>query len=166
MDAQDLEVILRYNQWADDLVLEAIAPLDRETFTRRVPSSHPSLRDTLVHMLWAEEMWLQRWRGESPQGELDPQSFPEVATLRARWAEVQRHQRGFLAALSDPDLKRTVSYVNAKGERWSYPLWQMMIHACNHSTYHRGQLTTLLRQLGITPVWTDFLVFIDHESAR
>jgi uncharacterized damage-inducible protein DinB len=165
MNTKDLDVILGFNQWADDTVLGALAGLDRERFTRRIETSHPSLRETLVHVLWAEELWLRRWHGESPQGDLDPSLFPDVAALRARWTGMQEGQRAFFAGLSDADLARTVSYLNPKGERWSYPLWQMMVHAFNHSTYHRGQLTTLFRQLGIPPVWTDFLVFIDHQAA-
>jgi uncharacterized damage-inducible protein DinB len=56
------------------------------------------------------------------------------------------------------------SYINTKGEEWKYPLEQMMQHVVNHSSYHRGQVTTMLRQLGVEAVPTDFLVFIDVKS--
>lgn len=51
-----------------------------------------------------------------------------------------------------------------KGEAWQYPLWQMMQHVVNHSSYHRGQVATLLRQLGAEPAPTDFLLFFDVMS--
>jgi uncharacterized damage-inducible protein DinB len=54
----------------------------------------------------------------------------------------------------------------ADGTPWTYPLWQMLQHLVNHSTYHRGQVTTLLRQLGAGAVATDFLVFIDEQPPR
>ncbi len=164
MDRSDLALMLRYTQWADGVVLDAAGRLDRAAFTRHVPSSHPSLRETLAHVLWAEELWLGRWRGESPQGVLDPALFPDVAALRARWTGLQEGQRRFFATLTDTDLTRSLSYLNAKGERWTYPLWQMIHHAFNHSTHHRGQVVTLFRQLGAPPVTTDFLVFIDLGS--
>ena len=163
MDTNELALLLRFNRWADDTVLAALAGVDVATFTRPVASSHPSLRDTLGHILWAEELWLARWQGQSPQERLDAASFPDVATLAARWAALHERQLAFAAPLTGGDLARSVSYLNARGERWSYPLWQMVVHAINHSTYHRGQLTTLCRQLGIAPVWTDFLVFIDQD---
>jgi len=164
MDPRDLALMLRFNQWADDVFLEAVGRADREVFTRHVSSSHPSLRDTLVHILWAQELWLQRWQGQSPQGSLDPALFPDVPGLRARWADVHRRQTEFVRELGAEDTARNLSYLNPKGERWTYPLWQMMVHAFNHSTFHRGQLVTLFRQLGLPPVTTDFLVFIDEES--
>lgn len=59
---------------------------------------------------------------------------------------------------------RRIAYVNTKGERWEYPLGRLMQHVVNHSTYHRGQVTTLLRQLGVKPLATDLLVF--HDQAE
>ncbi len=164
MDRDRLALLLRYSQWADERFLEAAARAGHGAFARRVESSHPSLRDTLVHVLWAQELWLERWQGRSPREVLDPALFPDVAALRERWADLHRRQWAFLRGLEAADLERPLSYVNAKGERWTYPLWQMMLHAFNHSTFHRGQLVTLLRQLGLPPVTADFLVFVDEEA--
>ena len=53
-------------------------------------------------------------------------------------------------------------YVNLRGETWEYALWQQMLHVVNHASYHRGQVVTMLRQLGAPPPTTDFLVFYDE----
>jgi uncharacterized damage-inducible protein DinB len=70
----------------------------------------------------------------------------------------------FIHNLADESLDKMITYINLKGETWTYPLWQMLQHLVNHSTYHRGQVTTMLRQLGAEPAATDFLLFFDKIS--
>jgi uncharacterized damage-inducible protein DinB len=77
---------------------------------------------------------------------------------------VETEQHAFLSTLTDERLGSVVSYLNLEGQRWQYPLWRTMYHLVNHSSYHRGQVTTLLRQLRAQPVATDFLVFEDEQE--
>jgi uncharacterized damage-inducible protein DinB len=165
MDLKTLDDLYRYNRWANSRVLDTALTLTREEFVRTIPSSYPSLRDTLVHVLWAEWIWLQRWRGLSPKTVFAPGDYPEVGALRSRWMELQAEQADFLRTLDEEALSRDVRYVNLRGETWEYALWKQMLHVVNHSTYHRGQAVTMLRQLGRTPPSTDLLVFYD-ESGR
>ena len=74
---------------------------------------------------------------------------------------------GYVALLApaEVDLARKVTYTNRKGEEWTYPVGQILRHVANHATHHRGQLTTMLRQLGHVPPTTDFLVFVDLGAA-
>ena len=123
------------------------------------------MRGTLVHILWGEWAWLQRWQGESPKQAFAPEDFLDVPALEARWQLVTREQQTFIERLADERLKGRVAYENLQGQRWEYSLGHMMQHVVNHSSYHRGQVVTLLRQLGKTPEATDFLVFLD-ETAR
>ena len=164
MDTKDVRVLYEYNAWANARSLEAVGRLTAGEFTRESGGSFASVRDTLVHMLWAEWVWLRRWLGESPRVTFDPAEFPDLARLRARWAEVERGQAEFVAGLTDESLRRTLTYTNTRGEEWSYTLAEMMLHTANHATYHRGQVTTLLRQLGREPALTDFLYYIDERQ--
>jgi len=159
-DLAETRFLLAYARWANRQLLAAAESLSPEAFTRDLRSSYPSVRDTLVHVLWAEWLWLERLHGRSPLGLLDPSGFPTVDALRARWGPVEA---GFDALLATPgaDLTRRVSYTNRKGEQWAYPVGQILHHVVNHATYHRGQVVTLLRQLGQVPPTTDFLVFVD-----
>ena len=141
-------------------MLSAAAALTGEEFTRHNASSHPSVRDTLVHTMAAELIWLRRWQGESPKGLLDPSEFPTHAAVAARWSEVERELSAFVGALTDEDLARVVAYTNTRGEAWRYPLAHMMQHVVNHSTYHRGQVATMLRQLGAPAAPTDFILYV------
>lgn len=164
MDTKDVRVLYEYNAWANARSLEAAGRLTAEELVRETGGSFASVRDTLVHMMWAEWIWLRRWLGESPRVTFDPAEFPDLAAVRARWAEVERGQAEFIEGLTDEALQRTLTYTNSRGEDWSYTLSEMMLHAANHATYHRGQLTTLLRQLGRQPASTDFLYYIDELS--
>jgi uncharacterized damage-inducible protein DinB len=82
--------------------------------------------------------------------------------MRLRWAEVEREQVEFIERLNPADLERPISYENPPGTRWTYPLAAMLQHVVNHSTYHRGQVAAMLRQLGTAPSPTDYLVFLDE----
>jgi len=96
------------------------------------------------------------------KGEI-PEEFPDWASLESRWTNVEDEQEAFIKCLTDDLLERRVSYENLRAQRWEYSLVQMMQHVVNHSSYHRGQLVTLLRQLGQTPPGTDLLVFLDES---
>ena len=115
-------------------------------------------------MYGAEWIWLERWRGNSPRSLPFSLDFPDVEAIRTRWLDVEREQREFLDALDPARLAEVISYVNLKGETFAYPLRRMLQHVVNHSSYHRGQIATLLRQLGATPLSTDLLLYDDERS--
>ena len=164
MNKMDIERLYTYNRWANAQTLIAASRLNAEQFTRDLASSHASVRDTLAHILAAEWIWVTRWRGTSPKALLDPKEFPGVDALKSKWAEVERDQAGVIRELSDESLARMITYTNTKGEGWTYSLERMMQHVVNHSSYHRGQVTTMLRQLGVEPIPTDLLFFADAEG--
>ena len=157
--------LYRYNRWANARAFDAASALTQDAFTRDLRSSHPSVRDTLTHIVWAEWLYLRRWQGTSPQTAFRPGDFPRQDDLRTRWSEVEAEQRAFVESLTAESLLASVRYLNLKGESWEYPLWRQMYHLVNHSSYHRGQLTTLLRQLGARPNPSDFLLYHDELDA-
>lgn len=164
MNVDDFRTLYNFNRWATNRLIEAVRHLSYTDLTRDVGASHGSIRGTLVHILWAEWIWLQRWRGESPKRVFPQEEFPNVDSIESRWRELERHQQEFMATLTDDRLQRRLSYENLRGERWEYSLSHMMLHVVNHSSFHRGQVIALLRQLGQTPPATDFLVFVDEGS--
>ena len=158
---QDISRLFAYNRWANGKTLEPVAALTAEEYVRALGGSFPSVGGTLAHIYAAEWIWLERWQGRSPRGLPSSQEVPDLATLRERWKAVEEGQRVFLAGLSEPRMAEIVTYVNVRGETWSYPLGEMLVHLVNHSTYHRGQVATMLRQLGKAPEPTDYLLFLD-----
>jgi uncharacterized damage-inducible protein DinB len=166
IDVTVIQELYRYNRWANGRMFDAVSSLTPEECTKDLGSSYPSVRDTLLHIIWAEWIWLQRWKGRSPQSVFQAADFPHWEALQARWSDVEIEQRAFLEAITGERLLAVVRYLNLQGETWQYPLWRTMYHVVNHSSYHRGQLTTMLRQLAAPAVPTDFLVFHDELEPR
>jgi len=164
MNKIDMQQLYEYNRWANARVLAAASKLTAVQFTRDLSNSFPSVRDTLVHMVWAEWIWLMRWRGVSPKEVFAPSDFPSVARIKERWCEVESGQLQFIDTLTDASLAVVLAYVNTRDEEWKYPLGHMLQHVVNHSSYHRGQIITMLRQLGADAVGTDFLMFMDEKA--
>lgn len=163
---EEIRELYEYNRWANHGVLDAASSLTAEQLTEDLRSSFPSVRDTLVHILGAEWVWLSRWRGISPSGLPDSWDLWTFEALRARWSEVERDQWAFVSELREEDVRRIIAYRNTKGEALAGPLGQMLRHVVNHSTYHRGQVTTMLRQLGAKPCATDYLYYFDWISGH
>lgn len=153
-----------YNRWANERIFEAAADVDPEQLRRDLGASHASLWGTLLHIVWGEWLWLARWQRTSQGPGPDPRECRDLPLLRSRWSEVEGVQREFVEGLTEAALAEEISYENPRGVVWTYQLGDMVRHVVNHSTYHRGQVTTLLRQLAGTPVATDFLVFLDQNS--
>jgi len=164
MDLRTIGELYRYNSWANERVLGAVSRVSQADFSRDLKSSHGSMRDTLTHVVWSEWIWLQRWKGVSPTVVFSAPDFPTVDSLRQRFRSVAAERSAFVRDQTADQMVQPVEYKNVRGEIWRYPLWQQLYHVVNHSTYHRGQLTTMLRQLGATPAATDFLVYYDAEG--
>ena len=92
------------------------------------------MQGTVVHIMWGEWVWLQRWRGESPRSVFSPGEFPQAADIESRWNAIARDQADFIATLTDERLAARLSYENLQGQRWEYALGDMMQHVANHST--------------------------------
>jgi uncharacterized damage-inducible protein DinB len=104
-----------------------------------------------VHVLSAESVWLSRWKGETRTSMLAAADFPDQAALRKGWQEEESKMRAFFETVDDAVLARVIDYKALNGAPFSNPLYQMLQHVVNHGSYHRGQITTLLRQFGAAP---------------
>jgi uncharacterized damage-inducible protein DinB len=159
-----LSDLLAYNRWANHQYLDVIARVSDEQFTRTLGGSFGSVRDTLVHLAWAEWLWAKRWQKSSPQVRAIPDQFPTVESIRVYLNDVEEAQTRVFAH-GETDLRTVrIRYTNLKREEWEYTLEQMVYHLTMHSAYHRGQLATLLRQLDVVPPTTDYLVYLDAQK--
>jgi uncharacterized damage-inducible protein DinB len=162
----ELARLLEYTAWANHRVVRTSATLSLEDFRRDLRSSHGGVRGTLAHILFAEWLWLERWKGNSPTSVIDEGEFADVMALRERWGVIEEHRQSWLESLHDDDPARAIAYRSLQGEPFEAPLWQLVQHVANHSTYHRGQLVTLLRQLGAPVVSTDMSLWDRERLAR
>ena len=165
MTAQDILALYAYNAWANDRVFGAVEALAPGQFLRDLGNSFPSVRDTVAHILGAEWIWLRRWLGESPTALPPAADSPTVGSLRDRFAAIERERRPFLDALTDARLGEPLRYRDTAGRPSALLLGQSLQHVVNHGTYHRGQVTTLLRQLGAKPAPTDMARFSLERAA-
>ena len=164
MSPEEMLALYEYNAWANDRSMQGASTLTNEQFVKPLGSSFGSVRDTLAHIYGAEWVWLERFKGVSPAGLPDVTQFGDVASLRAAWEPLENRLLDFASGLSQADLHLTMEYKTLKFGTYKNPLWQSMQHVVNHGTYHRGQVTTLLRQLGAQPVLTDLMHYYRERA--
>jgi uncharacterized damage-inducible protein DinB len=151
MDKQELQQLLDYHYWARDRILDAAERLSPGDFTRDLGSSFKSIRDTLVHTYSAEWIWCERWQGRSPTSMFAADAFDNIPSLRSAWAELEVALRSVVDRFVQDGLAGVVEYRDTRGKRWHQVFWHMVQHVVNHASYHRGQVTTMLRQLQARP---------------
>lgn len=168
MTPEQMRLLYEYNAWANHRTLDACAALTPEQFAQRIESSFPSVRETLVHIVAAEWIWLERWQGRSPAAD-EWRNFgrdlSDLGRVRAYWTELEARLMDFVASVTPERLAGAFEIRTTDGTPYTQPLWQMMQHLANHGTYHRGQVTTMLRQLGAKPVATDLIAFYRQRAA-
>jgi len=167
MTIDDIQLLYEYDRWANHKVLQAVSVLSVEQFTRDLGGSFRSVRDTLVHIIAGEWIWIAYWRqrshGPGSLAELktqretlfNPAIFPDVGAVQSKWAEVEKEQIAFVSSLTNETLGRMLPARETQLE-----LGHLMQHVANHSTYHRGQVALMMRQLDAEPLATDFHVFL------
>ena len=164
MSPEEIRQLYDYNSWANRRSLGAAEKLNVEQFTRQMGSSFSSVRDTLAHIYGAEWVWLERFQRRSPSALPSINQFSDVQTLRETWLELEERMLSFVSGITQTDLDRILEYKTFKFGIYSNPLWQSMLHVINHGTYHRGQVTTMLRQLGAQPVLLDLMHFYRERA--
>ena len=164
MKPSEFRELYQFNSWANRRILEACFPLTDEQFLRDLGSSFPSIRDTLVHILWAELVWLDRLNGRLPRPDLINPLPSTPSEVLSAWSPIEKGLETYVNSVSDADVDRKMEYLNWQGNRYGYSVGNILKHIVNHGTYHRGQVATMLRQLGARPVATDFLRYFDFLS--
>lgn len=163
---ETIRLLFDYTKWADGRMFEAVSKLTPEQWTKDLGSSLKSARDTVVHLVSAQWIWISRWKGETPKGMWAATDYPTPASIREKWEPLAGQLAGFVAEQTEESVAKPLTYKNLKGEPFTYPLGQLMLHAVNHSTYHRGQVTTLLRQLGAQPLSSDLVVYYAEKAKK
>lgn len=160
MQTDEARLLLDFNGWANNLLLGAACKVSPAEFVRDLGASFGSIKGTLVHILDGEWVWLQNWQGK-PRAQRPPADFyPDAAALAGSFPALQDEQRVYVDGLTDAVL-RSRCQVNER----HYALAHLIHHAMSHSMYHRGQVASLLRQLGHAPPNTGFRTgFLDERG--
>jgi uncharacterized damage-inducible protein DinB len=160
-----LRTLFQYNLWADLRILNLCSSLTSEQFTRNLGSSFSSVRDTLAHLYGAEWVWNERIEGRFPAALVSGSTFADLKSVAAKLEEMDRFFIAYVSKLTQADLDRVMVYKVFSGQEFSNPLWQSLQQLTNHASYHRGQIVTMLRQLGVKPVSTDLIAYYREQAA-
>lgn len=164
MTLQDLKRLLTFNEWANARVFDALATLSPDELTKDLGSSFPSPGLTAAHMVAGEWIWLQRWLGISNSTFPEWAASPDLVDLRRRLTNIETERWSFFNGLTEADLQAPRHYRLMNGTEDSQPLDVMITHVVNHATYHRGQIATFFRQLGLKPIGTDFITYAREKQ--
>lgn len=166
-----------YNAWMNDKLYEAAGRLSQDELARDRGAFFGSILGTLNHIAVADTIWLRRFAAHSPgcaalarvhdlpaPPTLDATLFAELAGLAAYQKTLDGIIEAWIAALTENDLARPLSYTSMKGIAAQKRLAGVLLHFFNHQTHHRGQATTLLSQAGQDVGVTDLIVLIPDEN--
>ncbi len=155
-----LQQFSAYHIWANNLLMQTLLLLPKEAQTLDVESSFTSVQKTILHQWDAESMWWQRMK-------LEEQIQRPGATFNGSFKQATEALQKqsllwdcWLQAAQEHQLKHEFIYRNTKKEQFKQPVYQVLLHLFNHGTYHRGQLVTMLHQLGADKIpATDYIVW-------
>jgi uncharacterized damage-inducible protein DinB len=165
MEIAEIKELFAYNAWANRRMFDALAGLPADVYRRDVKCSFGSIHGTLAHIVGAERLWLSRWRGE-PATMLKGSDVGSLAELRAMWDEVETERDKWLEGLTPAALEEEITITSSSGGRYVHGVRQTLQHVVDHSSYHRGQIVTMLRQLGVKPPSTGMIGFLRQVAPR
>ena len=156
MTAREARRHLRYSAWASRRVLDAVMALSEEERRRDRGASHGGLLGTLDHILFGDRVWIARMLGTP----IEPSGEP----IEVEWPAVQKRWDDWARSVTDGDLARVIDYKDLRGATRQSGAFEIVMHVVNHATLHRGQVMSMLRQLGIAPPQTDLITFYREEQ--
>ncbi len=149
-----------YNIQANNIVHGWLESIDDKQWNREVISSFNSIKDTAIHVLSAENIWHERFTGVTPPTWLAKDFSGDKKTVIARWKQASNDLLKYIESLDDEALSQQFAYTRLNGDAFTKSLYNVVAHVFNHSSYHRGQLVTMLRQVGFVDVSSlDYLTF-------
>ena len=163
---EQFRMMAGYNRWMNEKLYAICAQLSDEERKRDRQAFFRSIHGTLNHLLLTDRGWLARFTGGSwTFRSLDQELYADFDELRRERVETDAAIEAYVAALAPERLSEPFSYTTYAGKRFTHPLGPALVHWFNHQTHHRGQLTTLLSQLGIDPGVTDLIAYYRERSA-
>lgn len=141
--------LLEYNYWANKRSLASI---------KKLTENNEQPLKIFSHILLAEELWLKRIKQNAPE----EQNFWEIIPMDKCNSLIEKNKNEwseFLISQMPDVLVKKIPYVNSKGIKYENTLEEIFTHVINHSTYHRGQIASIVRELGGQPALTDYIVF-------
>jgi uncharacterized damage-inducible protein DinB len=162
----DLATLFAYNRWAEARMLDACRLVPPERYGEELAPGWAPLRSSVAHIVGATDLWVRRFLGQ-PSDSFVPESELATPDAAARLSASALDALDRLAAELTPEqLAAPFTYRNMKGQVATLPLWVVLRHVVNHATYHRGQVASKLRRLGVEPPITDFVYYAIEQTPQ
>ena len=158
-----IRLLYGYSTWANTRIMTQVANLTPAQYIAPGNASHSSVRDTLVHLLWGQALWLSRWQERGDIPDEDPEAYTDLDVLRTRWDDIDAATQAFISRLDEAMLHAVVHY-RIRGTAYALPLWQLMVHQVNHATQHRSEVATILTAYGHSPGSLDLVIYLQRPS--
>jgi uncharacterized damage-inducible protein DinB len=148
--------LVEYNIWANRLIMDQVEKLPQELFEKQVGGSFGSLKATIIHLLESDWIWLNRFKG-IPLTSIPDWQNANAFFIHEEWKAVQEETRKIAVEIGDQN--KNIEFLTKKGVRFVLPFEEIATHISHHGSYHRGQLTNMIRALEQKPVSTDYFIF-------
>jgi uncharacterized damage-inducible protein DinB len=152
MNISYFQDLMAYNTWANKKMIGWLESLSEQQWKEPVVSSFPSIRDTALHILGAEYIWLQRLCNVNQTVWIPAIFAGSNAELVDAWEKASLDLESFLETFKLENLWDSIAFKRINGEEKELKNFEIFSHVVNHSSYHRGQLITMLRQVGFIDV--------------
>ena len=147
--------LFRYNEWANQQVLDAVSQANAQP--------RPML-NLLGHIASTQEIWLARILNTDTQHQANWPEY-DLETIKQKLPESSEEWAEFIETMNDEHLKEEHQYSNSKGKLFKTTLEDVVLHVINHATHHRAQLVKMLRDQGEEPPVTDYIFYSREAKA-
>lgn len=149
-----------YNIWANNIVHSWFDKINDEQWEQSLVSSFENIAATALHIAGAETVWLERLNNVQSPVWLPAVFKGNKKEITDLWKKASENLKTFIEQFDESKIQSNLSFKRINGDAFEIPFYQVLTHVFNHTSYHRGQLVTLLRQVGFTDVGsTDLLGF-------
>lgn len=152
-----------YNIWANQITQKWLKAISEDQWSAPLVSSFGNIEATALHIAAAESIWLERLQKVKSPLWLSHEKNPNRDETLAIWKTASQNLKSFIQEMEESDLDTFLTFKRRNGEENTMKLYHVLAHVFNHSTYHRGQILTLLKQVGFNEVsGTDMLLFFQE----
>jgi len=161
----------QFHVWANQRMFDRLKELPREIYTQEVQSIFPTVSAAMAHIYMTDSVWMDILAGKSmnealaymlpKEKELGEKSLEE---LEAMYASLAERFQVFLN--QQEDLEQTIMLDNPYAGKRETRLSEIILQVVNHGTYHRGNVSAMLRQMGHASIMTEYALFWYHSDLK
>jgi uncharacterized damage-inducible protein DinB len=139
--------LFAYDYWACNRMIDCI--LDNDIIDDRILS-------LMSHIIWAQGVWMKRIKKEEV-GAYTPFNIIALQDLKEQAAQAHDDFMAFIESAGD--FGTVLEYKNSRGDAWQNTYEDVLMHVANHGTYHRAQIASRLKEIGLVPPVTDYIAY-------